>query len=57
MGVSCITTLTAFLVTNARHVFHLRVFNLFVWITPVVVGTDRHLRRAAEVAGASFMSA
>jgi uncharacterized membrane protein len=38
MGVSCITTLTAFLVTNARHVFHLRAFNLFVWITPAVLG-------------------
>jgi hypothetical protein len=39
MGVSCITTLTAFLVTNARYVFHLGAFNLFVWITPVVLGT------------------
>ncbi len=38
MGVSCITTLTAFLVTNARHVFHLGVFNVFVWITPAVLG-------------------
>jgi uncharacterized membrane protein len=38
MGVSCITTLTAFLVTNARHVFHLGAFNLFVWITPAVLG-------------------
>jgi uncharacterized membrane protein len=39
MGVSCITTLTAFLVTNARYVFHLGAFNLFVWITPAVLGT------------------
>jgi hypothetical protein len=38
MGVSCITTLTAFLVTNARYVFHLGAFNLFVWITPAVLG-------------------
>ena len=38
MGVSCITTLTAFLVTNARHVFHLGAFNIFVWITPAVFG-------------------
>jgi len=38
MGVSCITTLTAFLVTNARHVFHIGAFNLFVWITPAVLG-------------------
>jgi hypothetical protein len=38
MGVACITTLTAFLVTNARFVFHLGAFNVFVWITPAVVG-------------------
>ena len=38
MGVSTITTITAFLVTNARHVFHLGVYNVFVWITPAVVG-------------------
>ena len=38
MGVSSITTLTAFLVTNARYVFHLGVFNVFVWITPTIVG-------------------
>jgi hypothetical protein len=38
MGVSSITTLTAFLVTNARFVFHLGAFNLFVWITPSIVG-------------------
>jgi uncharacterized membrane protein len=38
MGVSCITTLTAFLVTNARHVFHLGAFNVFVWIAPAVLG-------------------
>jgi len=38
MGVSCITTLTAFLVTNARYVLHLGPFNLFVWITPAVLG-------------------
>jgi hypothetical protein len=38
MGVSCITTVTAFLVTNARYVFHLGAFNVFVWITPAVVG-------------------
>jgi hypothetical protein len=38
MGVSCITTVTAFLVTNARYVFHLGVFNVFVWITPAVLG-------------------
>jgi hypothetical protein len=38
MGVSSITTLTAFLVTNARHVFHLGTFNVFVWITPAVLG-------------------
>jgi len=38
MGVSSITTITAFLVTNARHVFHLGVFNVFVWITPAVLG-------------------
>ncbi len=38
MGVSSITTLTAFLVTNARHVFHLGAFNVFVWITPAVLG-------------------
>ncbi len=38
MGVSCITTLTAFLVTNARHVFHLGAFNLVVWTAPAVVG-------------------
>jgi len=39
MGVSCITTLTAFLITNARHVFHLRAFNVVVWITPTLLGT------------------
>jgi hypothetical protein len=39
MGVSCVTTLTAFLITNARHVFHLRAFNVVVWITPAVFGT------------------
>lgn len=38
MGVSSITTVTAFLVTNARHVFHLGAFNVFVWITPAVLG-------------------
>lgn len=38
MGVSCITTVTAFLVTNARHVFHLGAYNVFVWITPAVLG-------------------
>jgi hypothetical protein len=38
MGVSCITSVTAFLVTNARYVFHLGAFNVFVWITPAVVG-------------------
>jgi uncharacterized membrane protein len=38
MGVSCITTLTAFLVTNAQHLFHLRTFNIVVWITPAVLG-------------------
>jgi uncharacterized membrane protein len=38
MGVSCITTLTAFLVTNARYVFHLGAFNAVVWITPAVLG-------------------
>jgi uncharacterized membrane protein len=38
MGVSAITTVTAFLVTNARHVFHLGTYNVFVWITPAVVG-------------------
>jgi hypothetical protein len=38
MGVASITSVTAFLVTNARHVFHLGVFNVFVWITPAVVG-------------------
>lgn len=38
MGVSCITTLTAFLVTNARYVFHLGTFNVVVWITPAVLG-------------------
>jgi uncharacterized membrane protein len=39
MGVSSITTLTAFLVTNARHVFHLGAFNVFIWITPAVLGS------------------
>jgi uncharacterized membrane protein len=38
MGVSCITTLTAFLVTNARHVFHVGAFNVFVWVTPAILG-------------------
>jgi hypothetical protein len=38
MGVSCITTITAFLVTNARYVFHAGAFNVFVWITPTVLG-------------------
>jgi uncharacterized membrane protein len=38
MGVSCITTLTAFLVTNAHHLFHLRTFNIVVWMTPAVLG-------------------
>jgi len=38
MGVSCITTLTAFLVTNAQHVFGLRAFNIVVWVTPTVLG-------------------
>jgi uncharacterized membrane protein len=38
MGVSSITAVTAFLVTNARHVFHLGAFNVFVWITPAVLG-------------------
>lgn len=38
MGVSSITTLTAFLVTNARHVLHLGTFNVFVWITPAIAG-------------------
>jgi len=39
MGVSCITTLTAFLVTNARYVFHIGPFNLFVWVAPAVLGS------------------
>ncbi|HEY4121589.1 MAG TPA: hypothetical protein VGM56_27175 [Byssovorax sp.] len=38
MGVSTITTITAFLVTNARHVFHLGGYNVFVWMTPAVLG-------------------
>ena len=38
MGVASITTVTAFLVTNARHVFHLGAFNVFVWSAPAVVG-------------------
>jgi hypothetical protein len=38
MGVSAITTVTAFLVTNARHVLHLGAFNVFVWITPAILG-------------------
>jgi uncharacterized membrane protein len=38
MGVSSITAVTAFLVTNARYVFHLGAFNALVWITPAVLG-------------------
>jgi uncharacterized membrane protein len=37
MGVSCITTVTAFLVVNA-HRFGLGPFDLVVWIAPGVVG-------------------
>ena len=39
MGVSCITTLTAFVITNARHFFHARPFTLALWIAPTVLGT------------------
>jgi hypothetical protein len=38
MGVSCITTITAFLVTNARYLFHLGAFNIVVWVTPAALG-------------------
>jgi len=37
MGTSCIATVTAFLVINARH-FGLGTFNVFVWVTPAVLG-------------------
>ncbi len=38
MGVSCITTLTAFVITNARWFFHARAFTLALWIVPTVLG-------------------
>jgi uncharacterized membrane protein len=37
MGISCITTVTAFLVLNARR-FGLGPFDLVVWVTPILVG-------------------
>ncbi len=37
MGVSCIVTMTAFTVTNARHL-GAAVYNPIVWIAPAVVG-------------------
>ena len=37
MGVSCIVTITAFAVTNARHL-GAALYNPIVWITPGVVG-------------------
>jgi uncharacterized membrane protein len=38
MGVSCITTVTAFLVVNSQRFFGVGTFNLFVWTVPAVVG-------------------
>ncbi len=38
MGASCIVTLTAFVITNARWFFHARAFTLALWIVPTVVG-------------------
>jgi len=38
MGVSTITTFTAFVITNGRYLFHLRAFNLALWLVPTLVG-------------------
>ena len=38
MGVSSITTFTAFVITNGRYLFHLRAFNLALWLVPTLVG-------------------
>jgi uncharacterized membrane protein len=56
MGTSCITTLTAFVVVNARRM-GLGTFDLVVWVAPVLVGAvgltiwrRYYERRSAEVA-------
>jgi cytochrome c-type biogenesis protein CcmH/NrfF len=38
MGTSCITTVTAFIVVNARH-FGMRTFDLRLWAGPIAVLT------------------
>ena len=38
MGVSSITTFTAFVITNGRYLFHLRAFNLALWLVPTLIG-------------------
>jgi uncharacterized membrane protein len=38
MGVSSITTFTAFVITNGRYLFHLRAFNLALWLVPTLLG-------------------
>jgi hypothetical protein len=57
MGVSCITTLTAFLVLNAPR-FGVRAFHVAVWMAPAIVGGvglslwQRSYRRHATPPGA-----
>ncbi len=59
MGVSCITTLTAFVVVNARRL-GMHTFDLTVWVVPIVVlGTGltlwrRHYARRLDAGGAPF---
>jgi len=38
MGVSSITTFTAFVITNGRYLFHLRAFTVALWLVPVFLG-------------------
>ncbi len=38
MGASCITTLTAFVITNARWFFHARPFTIALWLVPTALG-------------------